>query len=211
MLPIGAICDRCQARVGSKVDAPFVTQGLGGMRSLFGIPGKAGLTSWKPPRSARFSGLGLDGRRVKLVSGTLSRPVDATMAAQPEAKTFEITIPEPSREVISRFMSRLLLAAIAAGHGPELARTAQLDRHRQNLNAGTLPAWSGPVPESAGMVPAWYVSVGPGHVGLELWGMGRFAIRADGRPPLSDEPNEFVLPIEPWHAVGSWSVENEGS
>ncbi len=75
MLPVGMVCDACNNRLGSVVDSPFTSTGIGGMRSLLGVHGKQGATKLTLPKHTKLSVVDRNGARtfrVRSFEGKLS-------------------------------------------------------------------------------------------------------------------------------------------
>lgn len=200
VLPRGAVCDPCNARFGSNIDTPFVTQGIGAAGQVFGVPGKKGLRTWTVPKAAKFEADFLpprdDGRqpRIKTIRTSNPKTLKLSEMGEPTA-SFNLNVPMASPEVHSKFMSRLLLATVASQVNPEAALAPLFDPHRLNMTTGSLPVSAKPIAVAGNAAPAWAVYLLAEVVVLELWNIFRLGIRHDGREPLVEHPTGIHLDL----------------
>lgn len=215
MLPLGFVCDPCNNRLGSVVDAPFTSAGVGAVRMMLGVPGKRGPSTWTLPRHTKLRLSDANGPstfNVRTVAGTPNPSIPRAELGEAVA-TFSVDLPTAPSERVSAFMSKLLLATVAAHLGRDAALVPGLDPHRANLHRprgqGTpLPWHMGRVPDGGGLTPAWAVVLVRDGLVLELWGSSRFCIRHDGAEPMSGSPSALDIPVRGSGIVasGRWDV-----
>jgi hypothetical protein len=151
VLPAGVVCDRCNNYFSREVERPFLgSAAITLLRFHESVPSKRGVVPpvlgmllphfpavlWKKPKDS-FVGhvdLGPDGVRHVLASGS-ARIVLPTSG------------PPPNARVVSRFLAKVGLEAMAAKlvNHPEgleyLATEPQLDMVRDHARRGTTPDW----------------------------------------------------------------------
>ncbi|MDP2307568.1 MAG: HNH endonuclease [Pseudomonadota bacterium] len=215
MLPLGFVCDPCNNRLGSVVDAPFTSAGVGALRMMLGVPGKRGASTWQLPRHTKLRLSDENGPAtfsVRTVAGTPNRAVPRVELGDPVAR-WSVDLPTAPSDRVSAFLSKLLLATVAAHLGRDAALVPDLDPHRANLHRpraqGTPIPWHmAPVPGGEGLTPAWAVVLVRDGLVLELWSSFRLSIRHDGADPMSGTPSAVDVPVRGNGIVasGRWDV-----
>ena len=221
VLPRGAVCDRCNSFFGSKIDSPFVSAGIGAIRHLLAVRAKPGSTTWEGlPKGTKVSfdipGLELpDGFRVKSVTASNPRWMNIDDLGPPTAQFNMEGIPTVSDRVTSKFMSRLLLATLAAYLGPDLALDEAFDPHRENMakanDEDNLAFAARHVQGETAASPSCVMVLYPDRLLMDLWGFSQVVMRHDGLDVTSggNSTIRLDLPRGPriWFGLGEWTEE----